>query len=92
MERSHWVAREEALSLMPTDASAVLFVDFGELRRAPFIAATLRLGAKTASRRRLCAICQRNRIRFMNVTSIGWPLPWRNEVKTQQCLPSWMEN
>jgi hypothetical protein len=30
--------REEALALMPTDASAVLFADFGELRRAPFIA------------------------------------------------------
>ena len=31
-------AREEVLSLMPTDASGVLFVDFDELRRAPFIA------------------------------------------------------
>src|SRR6266568_7069230 len=30
--------REEALTLMPADASAVFFVDFGELRRAPFIA------------------------------------------------------
>jgi len=30
--------REEALMLMPTDAKAVLFVDFGELRRAPFLA------------------------------------------------------
>ncbi len=30
--------REEVLTLMPTDASAVLFADFGELRRAPFIA------------------------------------------------------
>jgi len=30
--------REEALTLMPTDASAVLFVDFREIRRAPFIA------------------------------------------------------
>jgi hypothetical protein len=30
--------REELLALMPTDASAVLFVDFGELRHAPFIA------------------------------------------------------
>ena len=31
-------ARDEVLSLMPTDASAILFVDFSELRRAPFIA------------------------------------------------------
>ena len=31
-------AREEALALMPDDASAVLFVDFAELRHAPFIA------------------------------------------------------
>jgi hypothetical protein len=31
-------AREEALSLLPTDASAVLFLDFGELRQAPFVA------------------------------------------------------
>jgi len=31
-------AREEALALMPTEASAVLFADFGELRRAPFVA------------------------------------------------------
>jgi hypothetical protein len=31
-------AREELLSLMPTDASAVLFVDFAELRQSPFIA------------------------------------------------------
>jgi len=30
--------RDESLALMPTDASAVLFVDFSELRRAPFIA------------------------------------------------------
>src|SRR6267378_6930666 len=30
--------REEALSLMPTDASAVLFVDFRALRQAPFVA------------------------------------------------------
>jgi hypothetical protein len=30
-------AREETLALMPTDASAVLFVDFGELRQAPFV-------------------------------------------------------
>lgn len=30
--------REEALSLMPTNASAILFVDFGELRQAPFVA------------------------------------------------------
>src|SRR5260370_33674775 len=28
----------------------------------------------------------------MNVTSIAWRSPWRNEVKTPQCLPSWMEN
>src|SRR5258706_16264992 len=31
-------AREEALALMPTDASAILFADFGELRQAPFVA------------------------------------------------------
>jgi hypothetical protein len=31
-------AREDALALMPTDASAVLFADFDELRRAPFFA------------------------------------------------------
>jgi hypothetical protein len=31
-------AREETLALMPDDASAVLFVDFSELRHAPFIA------------------------------------------------------
>src|SRR5437660_11992055 len=31
-------AREEALALMPSDASAILFVNFSELRRAPFIA------------------------------------------------------
>ena len=31
-------AREEMLALMPTDASAVLFVDFAELRQSPFIA------------------------------------------------------
>jgi hypothetical protein len=31
-------AREEILSLMPDDASAVLFLDFAELRHAPFIA------------------------------------------------------
>src|SRR5260370_25451999 len=30
--------REEALVLMPTEASAVLFADFGELRKAPFVA------------------------------------------------------
>src|SRR5260370_2604498 len=30
--------REEILTLMPTDASAVLFVDFRELRRSPFTA------------------------------------------------------
>ncbi len=30
--------REEALALMPMDASAVLFADFGELRQAPFLA------------------------------------------------------
>ncbi len=29
--------REEVLALMPTDASAVLFADFGELRQAPFV-------------------------------------------------------
>lgn len=31
-------AREEALALMPTDASAVLFLDFDALRQAPFVA------------------------------------------------------
>ncbi len=31
-------AREEALALMPSDASAILFVDFSELRQAAFIA------------------------------------------------------
>jgi hypothetical protein len=31
-------AREETLALMPTDASAILFVDFDELRQAPFVA------------------------------------------------------
>jgi hypothetical protein len=31
-------AREEALTLMPTDAVAILFADFDELRQAPFIA------------------------------------------------------
>src|SRR6267143_2070034 len=31
-------AREEALALMPTDAIAILFADFGELRQARFIA------------------------------------------------------
>src|SRR5258706_502997 len=31
-------AREEALELMPTDASAILFADFSELRQAPFVA------------------------------------------------------
>jgi hypothetical protein len=31
-------AREEMLSLMPDDASTVLFLDFAELRHAPFIA------------------------------------------------------
>src|SRR5204863_9826699 len=31
-------AREESLALMPTDASSVLFVDFSELRQAPFVA------------------------------------------------------
>src|SRR5439155_1148930 len=31
-------ARDEALALMPSDASAILFVNFSELRRAPFIA------------------------------------------------------
>ena len=31
-------AREEILSLMPDDASTVLFLDFAELRHAPFIA------------------------------------------------------
>jgi hypothetical protein len=31
-------AREEALSLMPTDASAVLYAEFEELRQAPFVA------------------------------------------------------
>src|SRR5713226_24558 len=30
--------REEALAQLPTDASAVLFADFTELRRAPFVA------------------------------------------------------
>jgi len=30
-------AREETLALMPTDASAVLFSDFAELRQAPFV-------------------------------------------------------
>jgi len=30
--------REEMLSLMPTDASAVVFADFAELRQAPFVA------------------------------------------------------
>jgi len=29
--------RQEALALLPTDASAVLFADFAELRRAPFV-------------------------------------------------------
>src|SRR5258707_5854641 len=29
-------ASDEALALMPTDASAILFADFGELRQAPF--------------------------------------------------------
>jgi hypothetical protein len=31
-------ARDEALALMPTTASAVLFVDFGQLRQSPFVA------------------------------------------------------
>jgi hypothetical protein len=31
-------ARDEALALMPTDASATLFADFDELRQAPFVA------------------------------------------------------
>jgi hypothetical protein len=31
-------AREEALALMPTDAIAILFADFDELRQAPFVA------------------------------------------------------
>ncbi|HEV1993558.1 MAG TPA: hypothetical protein VGR03_04430 [Candidatus Acidoferrum sp.] len=31
-------ARGEMLTLMPSDASAILFVDFGELRQSPFIA------------------------------------------------------
>jgi hypothetical protein len=35
---SREVARGESLALMPADASAVLFADFDELRRAPFIA------------------------------------------------------
>jgi hypothetical protein len=39
-------AREEMLSLMPTDASAVLFVDFDQLRRAPFIAQLYAWAAK----------------------------------------------
>jgi hypothetical protein len=30
--------REEALALMPTDAIAILFADFDELRQAPFVA------------------------------------------------------
>jgi hypothetical protein len=30
--------REDILALMPTDATAVLFVDFGELRQSPFVA------------------------------------------------------
>jgi hypothetical protein len=33
----HGSRREEALALMPTDASAVLFADFSELREAPFV-------------------------------------------------------
>src|ERR1700674_3073658 len=31
-------AREEALALLPTDAIAILFADFDELRQAPFVA------------------------------------------------------
>src|ERR1700737_2386884 len=31
-------AGEEALALMPADATAILFADFGELRPAPFVA------------------------------------------------------
>jgi hypothetical protein len=31
-------ARDELLSLMPAEASAVIFADFGELRQAPFLA------------------------------------------------------
>src|SRR6266446_4880266 len=31
-------ARQEALALMTTDATAILFVDFSELRQAPFVA------------------------------------------------------
>src|SRR5260370_3942643 len=31
-------AREDALALLPTDASAALFADFDELQRAPFFA------------------------------------------------------
>jgi hypothetical protein len=30
-------ARDEVLALMPADATAILFVDFGELRQAPFV-------------------------------------------------------
>jgi hypothetical protein len=40
----HWggrnaVLRDDALALMPSDASAMLFVDLGELREAPFFSA-----------------------------------------------------
>ncbi|PYU55669.1 MAG: hypothetical protein DMG56_25035 [Acidobacteria bacterium] len=35
---AHGAAREEALALLPTDASAVVFADFDELRQAPFMA------------------------------------------------------
>src|SRR6266403_2734829 len=34
----HSSARGETLALMPTDASAVIFVDFSELRQGPFFA------------------------------------------------------
>jgi hypothetical protein len=37
----HGPARDELLSLMPTEASAVIFADFGALRQAPFLAQLL---------------------------------------------------
>jgi len=77
-------ARGETLALMPTDASAVLFVDFSELRQAPFFA---QLYAWVPKLKRMRIMYNSSKIPD-SITSgilIAWPSPWRSADKTLLC-------
>jgi hypothetical protein len=57
-------ARDELLSLMPAEASAVIFADFGELRQAPFLAQLFAWAPKPQS--------DPDYVQFVNETSLNY--------------------